>query len=384
MTDAFPPNLLTRSAAQHLHELPGHSKDAGVDGWLLFSAASVAYLAGYETPIESGPAAYAPHPAALLCMNGEAPELFLADAERLPDPPTSLLVTPFASYTIDRPLPGLSGLIELLLARLRRHAGAKIGIEPDETPAAVLTALIAGLPGLQMVDASDALRHLRMIKTLDERALLRAAVRLTDTGQQTAKRMARPGMTEIEVYGEIHKSMEMMAGTRVPILPDVLSGTRTAEVGGPPSDRAMAEGELVLIDLVPRLHGYWGDSCNTFAVDEPSSVQRVIMDGIERVLAGAIAMVRPGLLASELHGWMHAEAAKIGPAFGHHAGHGLGVAWHEEPRITSYNDMPLEAGMVIALEPGVYFPGEFGVRKEAIMEVTSTGADVYTGWFDRQ
>ena len=81
---------------------------------------------------------------------------------------------------------------------------------------------------------------------------------------------------------------------------------------------------------------------------------------------------------------MHAEAAKIGPAFGHHAGHGLGVAWHEEPRITSYNDMPLEAGMVIALEPGVYFPGEFGVRKEAIMEVTSTGADVYTSWFDRQ
>jgi hypothetical protein len=61
MTDAFPSNLLTRSAAQHLQELPGHSKDAGVDGWL-FSAASVAYLAGYETPIESGPAAYAPHP----------------------------------------------------------------------------------------------------------------------------------------------------------------------------------------------------------------------------------------------------------------------------------------------------------------------------------
>jgi Xaa-Pro aminopeptidase len=189
-------------------------------------------------------------------MNGEAPELFLADAERLPDPPTSLQVTPFASDTIDRPLPGLSGLIELLLARLRRHAGATIGIEPDETPAAVLTALMAGLPGLQMVDASSAPRHLRMIKTLDERALLRAAVRLTDTGQQTAKRMARLGMTEIELYGEIHKSMEMMAWTRVPILPDVLSGTRTAEVGGPPSDRAMTEGELVLIDLVPRLHGW--------------------------------------------------------------------------------------------------------------------------------
>ncbi len=154
---------------------------------------------------------------------------------------------------------------------------------------------------------------------------------------------------------------------------DLVAGPRTAAVGGAPENRTMAEGELVLCDLVPRRAGYWGDSCATFALGEPSSVavsnHRRASDALARVLDA----VRPGVVAGELD-----ALARNGLDYPPPSGHGLGCDWHEEPRIVPGSETVLEEGMVVAFEPGCYEHGE-GVRVEQVVLVTADGCEILSG-----
>ena len=170
--------------------------------------------------------------------------------------------------------------------------------------------------------------------------------------------------------------MEAQEGGRVPIIADVVSGPRTALTGGPPSARRLEAGELLIVDLVPRHRGYWGDSCNTFCAGDPRKEYREAFDGIATVLSDAIGKVRPGIRACDLDRLVRTGIAKLGGSYPHHTGHGLGISWHEEPRIVPYNTIPLEPNMIVALEPGMYFEGRWGMRLEYILRVTTSGAEV--------
>jgi Xaa-Pro aminopeptidase len=98
-----------------------------------------------------------------------------------------------------------------------------------------------------------------------------------------------------------------------------------------------------------------------------------------QALALGISLVRPGLVARDLDRTLRQFMADAGyPVYRHHSGHGVGLTAHVEPRIVPYNEQALEAGMVIMLEPGIYFPGETGVRLEDAILVTATGAEVLT------
>ena len=132
----------------------------------------------------------------------------------------------------------------------------------------------------------------------------------------------------------------------------------------------------VTADLVPRHGGYWGDSCNTCVAGEPTAEQRRFFAGISEALHAAIDRVRPGLRACDLDSSVRQHVLKLGGGYPHHTGHGLGVTWHEEPRICPYNTLPLEANMIIALEPGIYFKDRWGMRLEYVVRVTGTGAEV--------
>jgi Xaa-Pro dipeptidase len=157
------------------------------------------------------------------------------------------------------------------------------------------------------------------------------------------------------------------------VLADLVTGPRTADVGGSPEDRALEEGDLVLCDLVPRRSGYWGDSCSTFAIGEPSAGAQRRHHAAADALARAIDAVRPGAVAGDLD-----TLTRFGLDYPHHTGHGLGTTYHEAPRIVPGDATVLEAGMVIALEPGSYGGGE-GVRLEQIVLVTQDGCEVLSG-----
>jgi len=359
-----------------LQKLDAAIREAKVDLVLLTSLASLGYFAGYTAGIETGPSPFSPVLGALLWIAGEPPQIFLADMESSEGLFPGFEVTPFESYTVEKPLGAAKDLAAKLLARLEKLPACRAGIEAEELPAAIFEALGSRCPQIEFQDIKPALAKIRMIKDEQEISILREALELCDLGQTLIKKLAQLGMTEIELFADMRKGMESSAGGRLPLLADLVSGPRTAEIGGPPTSRRLENGDLIISDLVPRHRGYWGDTCNTCGVGEPTSEQRKLFEGIAAALAEGIERVRPGVRASDLDRNLRKRVLELGGGYPHHSGHGLGVTWHEEPRIVPYNPLPLQPGMVIALEPGIYFKGRFGLRLEHVILVTEKGSEI--------
>ncbi len=359
-----------------LPKLSDKLRDFDIDHSLLSSLGSLRYFTGYTAPIETGPSPFTPLPGVLLWERGEKPQLFLADTESTEELESEIAVETFSSYTIERPLEAAADLSRKLVARLKKIPPGKVGIEAEDLPEAVLETVRSECPQLEFRDVARRLAEIRVVKDQEEIQTIRESLALCDLGQGLAKKLARPGITEVELFAEIRKGMEIKEGGRLPILADMVSGPRTAQVGGPPSARRIDAGDPIICDLVPRHKGYWGDSCNTSVAGEPTAEHRKFFSGIAETLAAGIEKVRPGLRASELDAFLRERVAKLGGGYPHHSGHGLGVTWHEEPRIVPYNTMALEAGMVIALEPGIYSKDRWGMRLEYVLRVTETGAEV--------
>jgi Xaa-Pro aminopeptidase len=230
---------------------------------------------------------------------------------------------------------------------------------------------LAAVPGAEPVAVgAHALRLLRAVKDDDEIARLRAAIGICDAGQAAARSALGGGAGELEAWGAVQTAMELAAGERLSLLCDFATGERTGEIGGPPGSRVVAAGDLAIVDLVPRLAGYFGDSCATIAVgDVPADVRSAharCLDALERGLAA----LAPGLVAGDLD-----ALVREGLDYPHHSGHGVGVAPHEEPRIVPGGETVLAPGMLVALEPGTY-PGPWGMRVERVALITETGCEI--------
>jgi Xaa-Pro aminopeptidase len=180
-------------------------------------------------------------------------------------------------------------------------------------------------------------------------------------------------MTELELFSLMRPEMETSVGTRLPLMLDLVCGTRTEEGGGNPSNKIIQQGDLILSDLTPCLNGYWGDTCNTMVVGKPTDEQRRNFKQIEEALQMAINFIRPGVKAMKVDQLLRNHLVSFGE-YSHHSGHGVGTNYHEEPRIVPYNEMILEANMVIALEPAIYTNG-YGIRLEHLVLVTESGCE---------
>jgi Xaa-Pro aminopeptidase len=223
--------------------------------------------------------------------------------------------------------------------------------------------------------------RLRWIKDPDEVEKIRRAVHLCDVGQETLLREVRPGMSELDLFARVRSAMEAAAQKRFPLMADLVSGPRTGEAGGSPGPRIIEPGDLILSDLTPCLDGYWGDTCNTMVAGTPTGEQRAAFQQVQEALELGIAAVRPGVKACEVDRLMREHLARSG-GFPHHGGHGVGVVYHEEPRIVPYNDLELAPNMVVALEPGFY-QGEQGMRLEHLLRVTETGCELLSQFHHR-
>jgi Xaa-Pro aminopeptidase len=134
----------------------------------------------------------------------------------------------------------------------------------------------------------------------------------------------------------------------------------------------------MLVDLVPRVAGMWGDSCSTFLDGAPTEEQRRAYVAARAALDRGLDMLQPGARSGDVDAAVRTVMAEDGWEYPHHTGHGVGFAWHEEPRIVPNNDMLLEPGMVVALEPGTY-TSDWGLRVEQVAVVTDGAARVLSG-----
>lgn len=343
-----------------------------LDAALLASPFSVDWASGHESAIETGPNPFAGGPSLLLVTVHDATLLY-PDFEAPDLAALGLRGLAYASYTPAGPLAPGAAFAEKFQALVAGVEPAGLGVEFTALPATAA----AALKGARPIDG--ALAALRAVKTPAELAALRASLALCDHAQAVLPGLVRPGRTELEIWGDLRAAIESKAGRRLPILADFISGPRTAEIGGAPTGRVLGDGDWVLADIVPRLGNYWGDICGVAPAGSPGH----LLDELRRIVGGAldhaISLIRPGAVPEEIDAATRAFIERRGhQAYPHHTGHGIGVSYHEEPRIVAGNRTPLEEGMVIALEPGVYLPRTGGVRLEDVVLVTARGAEVLT------
>ena len=363
---------------ERIEKLREIKKTKQIDAFLFTSPASLKYFAGYFFNFETGPSPFHLIPAALLV--GHSSSLVMADneAQQLSAIEPSIVVETYESYTFEKPIDCSNQFLLQLHKVFRQHATDKsrIGIERFFFPLVIAQSLLAQYPGIDFVDITPEITFLRAVKDSDEIELIRKAAHLADTGQAAVLKHANIGMTELELFSRVRLEMETVAGTRVPMMTDLVSGKITASGGGNPTSKVIEANDLVLCDLTPCLNGYWGDSCNTMAVGKPTIEQKKIFTLVKEALEMGIDTIRAGVEAKEVD-WVMRKHLEAEGGFGHHGGHGVGIFYHEEPRIVPYNTMILQPGMVIALEPAVY-KNDYGIRLEHLVLVTKNGSEVLT------
>ena len=348
-----------------------------LDAFLFTTPSTITCFSGYSYYFEIGSSPFQILPAALIFLPEGESTLILADNEsfRGSGIGSGIRIKPYESYVFEKPLDFTARFLFMLNETIHesRLTNSRIGIEQNTLPYAITHALKSACPRISWVDVSEELSMLKATKDPDEIDSIQKAVALCDLGQASVVKNARAGMTELELFSLIRTEMEARIGTRLPIMLDLVSGARTEEGGGIPSNTVIREGDLVLSDLTPCLNGYWGDTCNTLAIGKPTAEQLEHFKLIEEALQSAIDFIKPGIRANEVDRMLRKHLSGTGE-YSHHSGHGVGTSNHEEPRIVPYNKMILEKNMVIALEPAIYTNG-YGIRLEHLIRITENGCE---------
>lgn len=262
------------------------------------------------------------------------------------------------------------GMVDELLADAGRVA---IG---SQTWSRFTLALQDRRPGSSWVDADELMSGLRIIKSPDEIDLLRNAAAVVDGVADDLNDMRFSGRTEAEVAREITERT-LAAGHDTVEFCIVGSGPNGASPHHTASERIINVGDVVVVDFGGYQQGYCSDTTRTFVVGEPAPD---VVDAFAVLLeaqASARAFAGPGHAASAIdaHARGIITAAGYGDRFIHRLGHGIGLDVHERPYLVGGNDTVIAPGMAFSIEPGIYTPGEWGMRIEDIVVVTQSGVE---------
>ncbi len=263
--------------------------------------------------------------------------------------------------------------------RDRGVAGGRIGIE--ETTKFVFSDGIAkAAPALEIVSGTPVTAGCRMIKDVHELELMQLANIATLKAYEAAYRAMQPGMTQNEVSSLISSAFSRLG---FPGGASVQTAGNTANPHGSMAPQVIREGTIVMIDDGCAAEGYQSDVTRTFVLGKPTDKMWRVFDIVRKAQDAALAAAKPGVVCEAVD----AAARKVivdagfGPDykyFSHRVGHGIGMDGHEWPYLVRGNRLPLAPGMTFSDEPGIYIPGEFGIRVEDDMYITENGAKLFT------
>lgn len=224
-----------------------------------------------------------------------------------------------------------------------------------------------------VIDIEPELWKLRRKKDVDELAMIQQAIECTEAMYMKAREIIEPGITELEVYNQLHAAAVEVAGEPLTALGNDF---QCNSPGGPPRARKAQTGELFILDLGPAFRGYFADNCRTFSVDQKATDEQFkAWEAITGVLTMVENSVRPRSSAKSLYLQAQAILDDFMPgAFFHHLGHGIGLFPHEGPHLNSSWDDEFQEGDVFTAEPGLYAETLYaGIRLEQNYLVTKEG-----------
>lgn len=231
--------------------------------------------------------------------------------------------------------------------------------------------------------AADPIGDARRCKQPEELALLRIADIATQAAIAAVASRVAIGIRQSQIAAWIDEALRAAGLSEPWVL--ALVGPNASFPHGTAEDRVVARGDVVLVDTGAALHGYRSDITRTWCVGEPSPRVRSIWEAVARAQQAAHAAIAPGVSAGAIDAAARTSiaAAGFGPDdrfFTHRLGHGIGLEVHEPPYLVAGSDVVLAPGMTMSNEPGIYVPGELGVRLEDIVVVTPRGAEVLGGY----
>ena len=249
----------------------------------------------------------------------------------------------------------------------------RIGAEAAVLSHADWTALADAGLALEPIDRE--LETLRLRKDAAEVDAIGRACALTDACFAYLLDHVRPGMTEREIGWEIGSWFRNNGADGNAFDPLVLVGARAAMPHGHPDQTEVRAGASVVIDFGAQVDGYRADMTRTIFFGQPDAEARRRYEAVRDAQQRACEAAAVGVIGADLHALARDVLAErgLGAAFTHGLGHGIGLETHEEPRLKSWK-RPLQAGMVFTIEPGVYLPGEIGIRIEDTVHLTDAGA----------
>lgn len=254
----------------------------------------------------------------------------------------------------------------------------RIGLEAEHLPWATQRSFAEQMPSVDWLPTSRLVESLREIKEPSEIEVIRRAVWVAERTFESLRARLRPHWTELEMAHEIEATMRHLGASGCGFAPIIAVGANAALPHAHPGGQPISLAPVLLVDWGAKVDGYTSDLTRTMHIGPLSSPFREVYQVVLEAQQAAIEAIRPGI---EFRAVDHAARKVItdagyGDKFGHGLGHGIGLQVHESPRLSAISTGVLQAGMVVTVEPGIYLPGEFGVRIEDDVLVTETGPEV--------
>lgn len=285
----------------------------------------------------------------------------------------------FSHLTKHEPVESYRKAVKSLLKGKKSYR--KIGIESVSTPYCLAECIREIFPTAQLLDVKAVMEHARKIKTADEIKKLECAALAADAAQNRLVELSKEygEFTELDVWFEVQKSISRVTGEMNPFYGELVTGPRTALSDYPlgPANRKIEAGDIAIMDVGPRVDGYWSDCSNVVVFwKEPNEEQLRYFRAVRAAYEAGRDAIYPGVSFRAVNDAMEDAYRRHGFELCSYLGHQIGVNVNEKPRFTLHETEVLEEDMVVCIEPQLYTgsAGATGVRLEKMLHVTRTGA----------
>ena len=255
----------------------------------------------------------------------------------------------------------------------------RIGLELKSLTVFEYEKLTALFEGVEAFDISPHLECMRMIKTQYETECITKAQRICERALDHVLPCLK-GKREIDVALELEIFMRKNGCSEKSFDTIVVSGENSSLVHGAPGERVIKQGDIVLFDFGGFYNGYASDMSRTVAVGHASELHKSVYAILNQAQSACKDILKAGVIGSRVHETAEniIRSNNYGDNFGHALGHGVGLAIHEEPRLSPFYNSPIPENSVVTIEPGIYLPGDFGMRLEDMVIVNKDGCEVIT------
>lgn len=273
-----------------------------------------------------------------------------------------------------------SKILDSVVTEVSRTKTKLIGFEASSMTVSLHEALTSAASQSEWIGCEGWVEELRMIKDRSEIALTRVACDQARRAFEVVRAGLTPDMTELEIASELEYQARRFGGRCLSFPPIVAAGPRAALPHATPTNQEIGAHDFTLIDWGVNQGLYASDLTRILVTGKILPKLRKIYGVVLKAQLAAIDAIRPGVTCEKVDTVARKIITKAGygKQFGHGLGHGTGLEIHEAPRLSQGQTMELKPGMIVTVEPGIYFPGWGGVRIEDDVLVTKDGCEVLT------